>query len=73
MKQKYICPAIQFLQYEYEKVKIKDQYLNLPVSKTVRLFRENGQFYASYKYTYTNHTVFTVDRKILFGPIVEPI
>ena len=60
-----------FTQYEYEKVKIKDQYLNLPGSKTVRLFRENGQLYASYKYRYGNYMAFTVDTKILFDAIDE--
>ena len=60
---------VLFTRYEYEKVKIKDQFLTLPVTKTVELFRENGQLETSYKYRYVNHRAFTVDTKISFGTI----
>ena len=58
-----------FTQYEYEKVKINNQYLTLPVAKIARLFRINEQLYISYKYRYGKHRVFAVDTKISFDAV----
>jgi len=58
-------------EYEYDKVKIGDQFLTLPVSKISKLFRENGQLAAIYTYRYSDHKVFDVSVKILFDEIEE--
>jgi hypothetical protein len=58
-------------QYEYEKVKIRDQYLTLPVAKTVELIRSNGKLGSSYKYRYSNHRAFGADTKISFDTAAE--
>ena len=58
-------------QNEYEKVKIGDQFLTLPVAKTVELFRPDGKLDTSYKYRYSNYKAFTVNTKILFGTVED--
>jgi len=54
-------------QYEYEKVRIRDYFLTLPVAKTVELFRPDGKLDTSYKYRYGSHKAFTADTNISFG------
>jgi hypothetical protein len=58
-----------FVQHEYDKVKINDQFLTLPVAKTVEVYRMNGQLDTVYKYKYSNYKEFTVDTKIEYGEI----
>jgi len=60
-----------FIQYEYERVKIRDRYLTLPVAKTARLLRINEQPEAVYKYRYGNHRMFAVGTKVLFDAVPE--
>ena len=60
-----------FTQYTYEKVKIGDYFMTLPVEKFVRLFQENGQLHTSYKSRYSNYRAFTVNTKIIFDTIDE--
>jgi hypothetical protein len=67
-----IARYVLFTRYEYERVKINDQFLTLPVAKTVELFRENGQLNTSYKYRHSNHRAFAVDTKIFFDTKDEP-
>ena len=62
----YVDRYIFFTQYEYDKVKVKDQSLILPATKIVKLFRGNGQLYTTYKYRYSDHKAFDVDVKIKF-------
>jgi hypothetical protein len=61
-----------FTQIEYDKIKIGNQFLTLPVERTVRLFRADGQLDTVYKYRYSDHKAFAVDTKISFDPIDEP-
>jgi len=52
--------------HEYEKVKIQDIFLTLPVAKTVEVVREKGQPATSYRYRYSDHRAFTVGTIISF-------
>ena len=56
-----------FTRHEYTKMKINDQFLTLPVTKTVELYGENEQIISTYKYRYSDHKVFYVDTKITVG------
>jgi len=60
-------------QNEYAKIKIRNQFLNLPITKTVELFRENGQPSSVYKYRYVNYKAFNADTKISFSAIEESL
>ena len=55
-----------FTHFFYEKIRIGNQFLTLPVAKTVELFRPDGKLNTSYKYRYSDYRAFTVDTKILF-------
>ena len=56
-----------FTQYEYERVKIEDQYFALPVAKIVEVYQMNGQLDTVYRYKYSNYKAFTVNSTIRFG------
>ena len=56
-------------QYEYDKIKINDRSMALPVSKTIELFKENGQLDTVYKYKYGKHKAFNVSTKIKFNAV----
>ena len=59
-----------FTQIEYDKVKVGDQILTLPVAKTVEVYRKkDGKLEAVYKYKYSNYKAFTIDVKIKYGTI----
>lgn len=58
-------------QYEYDKIKIRDHFLTLPVAKTVNLYLENGQLNTVYKSRYSDHKMFTVEAKISFDTTDE--
>ena len=58
-------------QYEYDKIKIGDHFLTLPVTKIIKLFRENGQLDTIYTYKYSNHKAFSTNTTISFGEFHE--
>ena len=62
---------VLYTQYDYEKIRIRDKFMTLPVAKTVELFRPDGKLNTSYKYRYGDYRAFTVDTKILFGTAEE--
>lgn len=66
-EKKYII----FIQYEYDKVKIGDHFLTLPVTKTVKLFQDNGQLDTVYTYRYSDYKSFGVGTKIMFDEMEE--
>ena len=57
------------IEYEYDKVKIGDQFLTLPLVKIAKIFRENGQLAAVYTYRYRDHRAFNASVKISFDEI----
>jgi hypothetical protein len=66
-EEKYIL----LIQYEYDKVKIRDQFLTLPVTRIVKLSREDGQLDTVYTYKYSNHKAFGSNTTIRFNEIEE--
>jgi len=56
------------VQYEYDKVKIDDRLLLVPVTKTDRYFRKK-QLVIEYKYKYSDYRMFDVKTNIKFNPI----
>ena len=60
-----------YTQYNFDRIRIGNRLLTLPVEKISQLFRENGQLDTSYQYRYSNYRVFDTDIKIIFGEIEE--
>lgn len=79
------CSRYFLVQTEYEKVKIKDQFLTVPVARTIELYRRKLNLEAlklqkveykyeadlieTYKTSYSNYKAFNVDTNIKFGRI----
>ena len=53
-------------QYEFDRMKIGDHFLTLPLVKSVKFFRENGQLTTAYTYRYSDHRAFNVGVKLHF-------
>jgi hypothetical protein len=60
-----------FIQNEYDKVKINDQFLTLLVAKIVKVYRMDGTLDTVYKYKYSNYKAFSVKTKIRYGAMEE--
>jgi len=82
IREDYISSRAFIVQTEYEKVKIKDQLLTMPVARTVGVFRRslnpetlefNGLAYLEEKYKagYSDYKAFNVDTNIKFGAMEE--
>jgi len=61
-----------FVKYEFDQVKIRDQFLTLPVAKTVESFiRNTKNLDMLWEYRYSDYKAFGVDAKITFGATEE--
>jgi len=58
-----------FIQIEYDKLKIGDQFFTLPTMRAVEIYRMNGTLDTIYTYKYSNYKVFNADVKIEYEAI----
>ena len=69
----YTNRFVIFTDYEYDKVKINDHFISLPVVKTVKRFWENGRLNTLYRSRYSDYKNFSVESKIIFPTIEESL